>query len=135
MKGFYFSLGLLVVLTTASSTVQAQMRLRGSTLLADGSVRIHGVVLGPVSSETPDREPLALLESAAGAETIVIRTINRRTGLRLGDDLVITFPESRLAVKPVRAIFSRVLAPDSLLVLDTLLRVHEFPLDFMADGT
>ena len=40
MKGFYFSLGLLVVLTTASSTVQAQMRLRGSTLLADGSVRI-----------------------------------------------------------------------------------------------
>ena len=47
MKGFYFSLGLLVCLITASSGVQAKPQVRSSTLLTDGSVRIHGVVLGP----------------------------------------------------------------------------------------
>src|SRR5215471_662714 len=135
MKEFYLSVGLLVVLTAASSTVQAPKELRGRTLLADGSVRIHGVVLGPVSSAAPDRERMALLEGTAGAETIIVRSISRRTGLRLGDDLVITFPESRPAVSPVRAIFSRILAPGSLLVLDTSLRVHKFPLEFLADGT
>src|SRR5262245_30989839 len=135
MRKFFLSVGLLVAVATPGASIQAQMEVRGREMLADGSVRIRGVVLGPVSSSYADREPLALLETQSGADSVIVRSINRKTGLREGQDLVLTFPESRQTVRPARAIFSRILAPGSLLVLDTSLRVHEFPLDFMGDGT
>src|SRR5215467_7628685 len=99
MMKFFWAISLLVAMITFSASAPAEVKVSGAELLGDGSVRIHGVVLGPVSSQAPDREPLALLADAAGAETIIVRSISRTTGLRVGDDLVITFPENRLAVK------------------------------------
>src|SRR5215831_14182504 len=121
MRRLFLSIGLLTAVWMAAGALEpARAQSRSSALLADGSVRIHGIALG--SAAAPDRESLALLERENGSESIIVRSISRKTGMRLGDDLVITFPESRLMVKPVRAIFSRILAPGSLLVLDTSLR-------------
>jgi hypothetical protein len=68
-------------------------------------------------------------------ENIFVRSINRRTGLREGGDLVISLPEGRTGVTPVQLLFSRLIRPGSLLVLDSSLQVHEYPIGFGDDGT
>src|SRR5206468_11970306 len=68
-------------------------------------------------------------------DNVVVRSINRRTGLRQGSDLVIPLTDSRAGVRPVKLLFSTIFRPGSLLVLDSSLRVHEFPLGISDNGT
>jgi hypothetical protein len=65
---------------------------------------------------------------------IVVRSIDRRTGLRHGGDLVIPF-SGDAGIKPVQVLFSNLFRPGSVLVLDNSFRVHEFPMGVAGDGT
>ena len=78
-----------------------------------------------------ESEVVALIgETPTGTHQLVLRTIRRENGALVRNE-VVTLPDG---VVPVDLLFSTVFRPNSILVLDEALRIHEFPLAFDASG-
>ena len=107
------------LLLAAARTAHAQ--------LAAGPL-IRRVALGPPMNIEPTDSPFALVEQASNGDfSLVVRHIYHSTGLSAGPDLRLALPQG---VIPVDLLFSRFVSPDSLLVLDTMRRIHRFRLAY-----
>jgi hypothetical protein len=72
-----------------------------------------------------------LAQNRDGSYSLIVRVINEKTGAQIGPDVVVPIPAD---VTPVDVLYSVVFKPDSVLVLDANLNVHEFMIAFDAAG-
>ncbi len=89
---------------------------------------IRNVALGPSASFDPKLTPFAVMtQNNLGNYSLIARLIDRKTGKPIGFDVAAALPSG---ITPVDMIWSHILRPGSLLVLDTDFFVHEFAVGY-----
>jgi len=97
------------------------------TLRAVSVGRAPGVVV------TKGDDIVALIGTTpTGMNQLIVRVIEHSTGKPIGADVMVGIPAD---VTPVDLLYSMVFKPDSVLVLDSNLNVHEFMIAFDAAGS
>jgi hypothetical protein len=126
--GALLAAALLLVLAAAPVPAQAQGTInlpavQHLTLGKSNQLPAGLQVGGAIVNEVGGIDPIPFL---------IVWVFDQRTGFRQGDTLTMAIPTG---VTPAAIHFSTIFRPNSLLVLDTAHKVHEFMLMFDASGT
>lgn len=93
---------------------------------------VRNVALGPSPKFNSAVEPMALMtQGPLGDYSVILRSIERSTGQALGLDVAAALPAG---VTPVDMMWSRIMLPGKLLVLDTNFFVREYTAGYDANG-
>jgi len=95
------------------------------------TIRAAAVVRSSAITNEMEEIVALLAETPAGAHQLILRTISKHSGARMAPDQVVMLPDG---VMPVDVMFSTRFRPNTILVLDDVLRVHEWAVAFDADG-